>query len=104
MWPSIIALIVLLSFFILLGMVFLYDIITLILNGVIIYVIGLRTFAEIRKHHKLLNAYVVAGVVSLAVILFIGNFLPLWKFTTFLVLAFVLAQGYFLYKWLQKRK
>ena len=103
MWPSIIALVVLIVFLALLGIVFIWDIFALIINGIIIYVIGLRTFAEIRKHHKRLNVYVVTGVISLAVIMFWRNFLPLWKFTTFLILAFVLAQAYFFVQMAQKK-
>ncbi|MDO8660953.1 MAG: hypothetical protein Q7K43_03625 [Candidatus Woesearchaeota archaeon] len=82
-------------------MAFLYylqDIISLAINGLILYLLFLRIHAEIKKHKKRIEAYVIAGLISFFGIWFIGNPLPVWRITSIGIIGFALIQAYLLLK------
>jgi len=71
------------------------DAISLVVNGFIIYILGLRSFKEVKEgqHHL----YLLCGFLSLFVILAGGNIIKfLWPFTTFMILLsiFVIVVQY----------
>lgn len=93
-WPPVLMIILLLAFLAWLGWAFFYDLVELFINGVIIYFIGLRANAEINEGK--LNLYMGSAVIGLAVIALAGNFLRgwhAWKFTTWVLLSFAVAQA-----------
>ncbi len=72
---------------------FAHDIIAVVLNGILIYLITIRVYAEVRKRKEWTDVYVVSGLISLAVVVFWNPF-PLWQLTSFMILAFVLGQAW----------
>lgn len=72
-------------------LLFLQDIIAVILNGVVLYLIGLKAHADITKRHKT-KEYLIAALIALILTTLVGHLFPLWKLTTFIILAFVVAQ------------
>jgi len=71
---------------------FIGDIIAVALNGVIIYLIGLRSYVEITKY-KRFEQYFIAALAALFIIWLIGNMFPFWKITTAMILMFLIAQA-----------
>ena len=67
---------------------FIADVITVAINGVIIYLIGLRVYTEINKHKKLTEEYLVGCIISALLVALIGKLFPFWQVTTFIILAF----------------
>ena len=90
----IIALIVIIVFFIYLGWIFLIPALELFINGVIIYAIFLRSHAEIVREGK--HYFYLAGAVAAIIVYALaGNFLSgllVWGITAWLVLAFIFSQ------------
>ncbi len=70
---------------------FIEDIIAVVLNGIIIYLIGLRAYVEIAKY-KHFEQYFFSVIAALFIVWLAGNFLPLWRITTAIILTFVIAQ------------
>ena len=108
-WPPILVLIILVASLFWFGWVFLYDIISLFINGVILYFIGLRANAEIQEGKT--NLYISAAVLGLVIIAFSKNFLKgllIWRFTTWIIVSFIIAQAviiiHYYYKKKQKKK
>jgi hypothetical protein len=104
-WTFITALVVMIIFFIYLGWMFFVPVIELIINGAIIYALFLRGHAEIVKEKKH-GFYMGAAVAAMIVYVIGGNFLSglhVWGITTFLILAFVLAQVGVLIKYLEDK-
>jgi uncharacterized membrane protein len=100
MWASLIALVVFAAFLFYLGYAFLIDVIQLIVNGFIIYVVGLRTFVELRRANKeVWYIYIFSAIIALAIVSLTGSFIPLiWAFTLFLVFTFLIKHGVMLAK------
>ncbi len=92
MWATIIVTIVFIVFLFYLGYSFLFNIIELILNGFIIYAVGLRTFVELNGAEKEIGyAYTFSAIIALGIVAITGSFLPfVWSFTIFLVLTFII--------------
>ena len=91
---TITALIVIVLFFLYLGWVFLFPVLELVINGILIYVIFLRSQVEIVKEGKH-YFYLGGAAASIIVYMIAGNFLsPLlvWGVTTWLILAFAFSQ------------
>ncbi|MBI4142181.1 hypothetical protein HY484_04605 [Candidatus Woesearchaeota archaeon] len=70
--------------------VFLPLLVEFLLNGILLYLVCLRSWVEIKKKH-LEKEYAVAAVLSLLALFSWGNQFPLWLITTFLVQTFVLS-------------
>lgn len=102
---SITTLVVIILFFIYLGWIFLVDAFTLLVNGILIYVIFLRSYAEIfgeRKHYF----YLGGAAAAMVFYYFSRNFLSgilVWGVTTYLLLAFVFSQVGLLVVFLHKK-
>jgi hypothetical protein len=92
MWPSIVALIVFVAFLFYLGYAFLYDVAQLVINGAIIYFVGLRTFVELNGAEKEVGyAYTFSAIIALGIVSITGSFIPfVWSFTIFLVLTLII--------------
>lgn len=93
--PSIAALVVFVIFMAYLGWMFLFPLIELFINGMILYVLFLRSHVEVWKEGKY-SYYLAGAIISMVAYLFLGNFLKdlfVWGITTFLVIAFIFAQG-----------
>ncbi len=78
---------------------FIQDIISIFINGLILYLLFLRVSAEVSKKKKSREVTLIAFLLSLAIVLLAGNPLPVWSITTACLLAFMLTQSYF---WLKK--
>ena len=91
MWTFIISFIVIILFFVYLGWLFLLDVVDIFFNGIIIYVIGLRSYVEIITEKKI-KAYV--GGLLLGALLFkiMGPLFTLWGLTTWFLFSFLFAQ------------
>ena len=85
------ALVVFIIFMATMGVFFLFDILSLFLNGIVILAIALRSFAEIEKEKKC-KAYGIGVILSIILTVLFGNLLALWWITTLIVLAFLIAQ------------
>ena len=90
MLPSIILILLLFVVFIMLLLAFLHDILIVLVNGIIIYLVGLRAVVEIKKRQEF--EYVIGAIVSALLISFFGNNFPLWAITTFVFQAFGIVQ------------
>lgn len=92
--PAIIALIVIILFGIYLGWLYLIPVFELAVNGLLIYVIFLRSYAEIMKEQKY-YFYLAGAAAAIIVYVLTGNFLKdmlVWGFTAWLVLAMIFSQ------------
>lgn len=90
MLPSIIALIVFIILLILIWKFFIIDILTIAINGILIYFFGSLAYHDIKKKN-MLSLYLIPGVIGLVIALFVP--LPmLWRFTVFVVLTVVVAK------------
>lgn len=102
---SITALIVMIVFALYLGFVFFIPILELLINGILIYAMFLRSYTEIKKEKKH-NFYIGGSLCAVAVFFISGNFLSkiyVWSFTTFLVLLFAFAQAGLIIKFLEDK-
>lgn len=92
MWATIIVTIAFIVFLFYLGYSFLFNVIELVVNGFIIYAVGLRTFVELNGAEKEIGyAYTFSAIIALGIVAITGKFLPiLWSFTIFLVLTFMI--------------
>jgi len=90
-----------LNFFVIIGLfvaflfflyLFLADLITVAINGVIIYLIGLRVYAEIKKSRKHAEDYLIGCVIAALLVVLIGTYFPFWQVTTFFVITFFATQ------------
>lgn len=89
--PAIIGLILFIVLLVLIGFIFTQTVLTLALNGIIIYLIAIRMWVELKKGR--FKEYAIGGVVALVVYLFKGNlFSGLWKLTTFLIIWFIASE------------
>ncbi len=73
---------------------YLQDVITLAINGLILYLLFLRIHAEIKKHKKRIEMYAAAGLLSFFGVWFIGNPLPVWRITGTGIIGWVIVQVY----------
>ncbi|GEM_PF-6861610 len=89
MWPSIILIVLLFTVFITLLFAFLQDIMIVLVNGVIIYLVGLKFTLEIKKRWE---DYAGSLILSALMLFSLNNIFPLWPITTLILQAFILAQ------------
>jgi hypothetical protein len=90
--PTIIGLILFIILLVLIGVIFTQTVITLLINGVLIYLILIRAWTELVKKART-KEYIIGIVVALLVYFIRGNAVSqLWTITTFLVIAFVVAE------------
>ena len=89
-WAFIIALVVLIIFAVWAGWVLWLDIILLAVNALILWMIALRSWAEIKEGKHYL--YLIGAIASVISILLAGNYLPFWHVTTFAVITFAIVQ------------
>ena len=88
------ALIIIIMFFIYLGSAFFIPIAELVINGILLYALFLRSYAEIKKEKKQVF-YIGGAVCALVIYLIAGNFLSralIWGTTTFIFMSYVFAQ------------
>lgn len=91
MLPTVIGLILFVLLVVLIGVWFIPTILELAINAAIMYLIGIRALKEINRGW--LKEYGIGVIVGFIVLWMIGNIIPiLWKFTTWLILAFLTAQ------------
>jgi hypothetical protein len=91
MLPTIIGLLLFILLIVILGYVFAATVLDIAINGVILYLIAVRMWVELRK--GAIKAYTIAGFLALAVF-FIKHqiFSYLWQITNFVIVWFILAQ------------
>ncbi len=90
-WPSIIGLLAFLFLLIIIGLLFAETVFHIIINGIVIYLVGLRSLVEINKGR--LREYAFGLIIAIIIMYAVGNFIRLfWAFTTFLLVWFVSAQ------------
>ncbi|RLE47736.1 hypothetical protein DRJ25_01685 [Candidatus Woesearchaeota archaeon] len=83
---SIVALVIVAAAVAIFSVFFLPAIFEALLNGVILYFVSLKAYADITKR-KLLKKYVFSAVVSAIFIAIVGNMFPVWVFTTWALLT-----------------
>ena len=82
-----------LVFGVVIGLAFLWDIIVILLNALVFYVLYFRIMIDY-KNEKM-KAYFISFPAALLIVFLVGNFLsPLWSLTTSLILTFILAKLY----------
>ncbi len=90
-WPSIIGLVAFLLVVVIIGLLFAETAFRLLVNGIVIYLVGLRSLVEINKGR--LREYAFGLIIAVIIMYAVGNFIGLlWAFTTFLLVWFVSAQ------------
>lgn len=100
--PTIIGLILFILLLVLIGFIFTQTVITLLINGVLIYLILIRAWTELTKKGRT-REYIIGAVVALIIHLVKGNVISmLWPVTTFLVITFIIAE--IAHMFLKKRK
>jgi len=57
-----------------------------LLNGVILYFLFLKTYADIKKR-RMQRMYILAAIVSAVFLAIVGNMFPVWMFTTWAILT-----------------
>lgn len=90
MWPSILLLALLFIVFLAILITFIQDVIVVAANAFIIYLIAIRFTIEIRRGQY--QEYAGGAALSAVILLLVGNELPLWMITTFILQAFLIAQ------------
>lgn len=91
MLPSILMLLAFVVFAVIIGAVFLVPLIAVAVNMVLLYFVFLKASADVTKR-KRAKVYLVCTAVSAILIYIFGNFLPLWRVTTTVLLALVMTQ------------
>ncbi|MEM4240299.1 MAG: hypothetical protein QXK08_03855 [Candidatus Woesearchaeota archaeon] len=90
-WPAIIGLALFILLIVILGFVFAATVLDIVINGVILYLIAIRMWAEFKKGR--IKECTVAGIIALVVFFIKAKiFTYLWPVTNFLIVWFVLAQ------------
>jgi hypothetical protein len=91
MWPAIVGLFAFVLVMVLLGTLFLVPLVTIIVNAVVLYLVGIRALKEVNRGW--LIEYCIGVIIGVIVVMLLGNAIPLlWKFTEWAVLAFIAAQ------------
>jgi|GEM_PF-2661655 len=103
MLPAILALVAVIIFVIIMSVLFLKPLVTVLANTIILYLLFLRVYTEIKKY-KRAKIYITCAALSLLTVYLAGNFTPLWWITTAGILMFVLAHIYVMYKERKKKK
>jgi hypothetical protein len=89
--PTIIGLVLFILLIVILGYVFAATVLDIAINGVILYLIAIRIWVEVRK--GAIKAYTIAGFIALIVFFIKAEiFSYLWPITNFVIVWFVLAQ------------
>lgn len=89
--PTIIGLILFILLIVILGFVFAATVLDIAINGVLLYLIAVRMWVELKK--GAIKAYTVSGFIALIVFFIKAKiFTYLWPITNFFILWFVLAQ------------
>lgn len=87
---QIITIIIILLFTISLATELLVDVMVIILNAFVVYVLGLRTFKEVQRGKQYM--FILCGFLSIFLLLIYGNLYKyLWPFSSFLILTCILA-------------
>jgi hypothetical protein len=90
-WPSIIGLVAFLLLVVIIGLLFAETVFRLLINGIVIYLVALRSLVEINKGW--LREYAFGLIIAVIIMYAAGNFVRLfWAFTTFILVWFVAAQ------------
>ncbi|MBI4141011.1 hypothetical protein HY485_04205 [Candidatus Woesearchaeota archaeon] len=89
MWPSLALILILMLVGLLIFAVFLPVLIELALNGILLYLVGLRSWVEIKKGFE--NEYIIAAILSVIALYSLGNQFPLWWVTSFAIQTFILS-------------
>ena len=89
-WAFIIALVVLVIFAVWAGWTLWLDIILLAVNSLVLWMIALRGFTEIKEGKHYL--YLISAIASVLSILIAGNYLPFWHVTTFAIITYAIVQ------------
>ena len=120
MWPSLIALIVFLILSVSLINMLFSDIVLIILNTILLWVVLLRSYHEVR-HKKIIYPYFVALAITFFIFIVMGRTLEtnyiLWQVlfvTVLFIVAELIIMGLYFYKeyevekkfnkWVEKRK
>lgn len=91
MLPTLIGLVAFLLLVLIIGVLFGALIITLLVNGVILYLVGLRSLKELNRGW--LKEYGIGAIAALLLVLLLHVRVPLlWDVTTWLALCFIIAQ------------
>lgn len=91
MLPAIVGLALFLLLLLMLGLLFALTVISIIVNGTILYLLGVRILAEVNKGW--LKEYGWGAVVAFAAVALLGNvFGILWIVTTYVIFWFIAAQ------------
>ena len=91
MLPAIIGLVAFLLLVVIIGVLFGGLIITLLVNGIVLYLIGLRSFKELNRGW--LKEYGIGAVAAILLVVLLPVRVPLlWDVTTWLALCFIIAQ------------
>jgi hypothetical protein len=87
------------------GYTFLYDLISLFINGVILYFIGLRSYVEVQegKHYLYLGSAIIGLIATGLTENFLKGWL-IWRFTTWIIISFVIAQAVIIFNYYYKKK
>ena len=89
MWPSILLILLLLLVWLILWVAFLPIFVVVGLNGLLLYLAGVRIWVELKKGRE--KEYAVAAVLSLLASVSFRNWFPLWSITTFVVQTLLLS-------------
>ena len=92
MFPQLIALFITLVVLLLVVYLFLPTMISLAVNVAILYVVGVRTAAEIQKYPARFKEYGIGALVGLVLVLFLPNNWLVWKFTIVIMIAFAIGK------------
>ena len=91
MWASFIALIVFLLFVVGMAWLFIGDLIWVGVNATIIYIIGLKAYADITKR-DMLRYYLAAVIISAPIAYLLRGVVPLWWPTQIVVYTIILVK------------
>lgn len=91
MWPAIIGLAVFLVFLLMLGMLFATTVLSILVNGIILYLLCIRILTEVNKGW--LKEYGWGALLAFVAIALLGNMFGIfWVVTTYVIFWFIAAQ------------
>jgi len=79
-------------FVFLMGTLFLVPVLQVLLNGVILYLLTIRIYTEVKKYNRA-DLYLKCVIAASIVLLLIGNFLPLWTITSLGLVTFLFTHA-----------
>lgn len=91
MLPALIGLALFLFLMLILGVLFAVTVVGIVVNGIVLYLLGVRILAEVNKGW--LKEYGWGAIIAFAAIALLGNvFGILWVVTTYVIFWFIAAQ------------